>query len=440
MEAPEKKYLTEKSSSAHEEAVRVLPGGVNSPVRAFGAVGGVPRFISRASGAVLKDLDGNEYIDFVGSWGPMILGHADERVVAAVSKAVQHGLSFGAPTVSETRLADLVVEAVPSVEMVRFVSSGTEAVMSATRLARGFTSRDLTVKVEGGYHGHSDSLLVAAGSGLCTFGTPSSAGVPAAMAGSTILVPYNDLEAMGAVFEKHGSEIASILVEPVCGNMGLVPPSDGYLAGLRELCDRHGALLVFDEVITGFRVGYGGAQSLFGVTPDLTCLGKVLGGGLPVGAYGGRRDIMEKVSPLGPVYQAGTLSGNPLSMAAGIATLEALQEPGFYDELEAKSALLEAGLRIAAEKAGVQTFHTRVGSVLGLFFTPGPVVDYVTASKSDTDSYALYFHAMLNRGIYLAPSQFECSFVSAAHTTEQIEAAVAAATEALQSVAERSGA
>lgn len=416
-----------------------MPGGVNSPVRAFGAVGGTPRYLVRAKGALVTDLDGSQYIDYVGSWGPMILGHADQRVVAAVSKAVQNGLSFGAPTQAETRLAEMVIDAVPGIEMVRFVSSGTEAVMSAIRVARGFLGRDLIIKTEGGYHGHSDSLLVAAGSGLSTFGTPSSAGVPDVVAGTTVVVPYNDLEAVQSAFEQHAGKVATMLVEPVAANMGLVPPGDGYLGGLRDVCDRHGALLIFDEVITGFRVSYGGAQQLFGVRPDLTCLGKILGGGLPVGAYGGRKEIMETVAPLGPVYQAGTLSGNPLSMAAGIATLEALQEPGFYEALDGKAASLAAGMESAARNAGVETFQTRVGSLLGVFFTAGPVRDYESACQSDAELYSLYFHQMLNQGISLAPSQFECMFVSFAHDSDQIAATVAAAGVAFAEVAERAG-
>ncbi len=423
------------SAAAFEAAARLLPAGVNSPVRAFRAVGGTPPFIARGKGAVLTDVDGNEYIDYVGSWGPLILGHADERVVAAVTKAVSKGASFGAPTTLETRLAELVVEAVPSVEMVRFVNSGTEATMSAIRLARGFTGRDAVVKLDGGYHGHVDALLVAAGSGAMTFGTPSSPGVPKAVTESTLMIPYNNLEAATRLFQDQGARIAALIVEPVAGNMGCVPPAAGYLAGLRTLCDAHGALLIFDEVMTGFRVGRGGAQALYGVTPDLTCLGKVIGGGLPVGAYGGRRDIMGHISPLGPVYQAGTLSGNPLAMSAGIATLEALADPDVYETLEASSARLADGLAAATNEAGVATYQTRVGSMSGLFFAAEPVVDYESAAKCDTDAYAKFFHAMLRRGVYLAPSQFECAFVSLAHTDEQIDATITAAREAFTEVA-----
>ncbi len=419
-----------KSVEAFETACRVLPGGVNSPVRAFGAVGGTPPFIYKAKGAVLTDVDLNEYIDYVCSWGPLILGHADDRVTAAVGKAMHHGSSFGAPTLRETELAEMVVDAVPSIEQVRFVSSGTEATMSAIRLARGFTGRDLVVKVEGCYHGHVDALLVSAGSGATTFGAPSSPGVPEAVAGATLLVPYNDLAAAQAVFDEHGDRIACAVVEPIAGNMGCIPPAEGYLAGLRKLCDGSGSLLVFDEVITGFRVDYGGAQSLYGVRPDMTCLGKIIGGGLPVGAFGARREIMEQLSPLGPVYQAGTLSGNPLAMAAGIATLEALKEPEVYKALDAKAAKLASGLDGAARGAGVPTFQTRVGSMMCVFFAEGPVTDYASAKRCDTQAHARFFHAMLDRGVYLAPSQFECAFVSTAHTDAQLDRTIEAAGEA----------
>jgi glutamate-1-semialdehyde 2,1-aminomutase len=423
-----------RSVKAYEAACRVLPGGVNSPVRAFRAVGGTPRFIDKAKGAFLTDIDGNTYIDYVGSWGPLILGHADDRVVAAVSKALDRGASFGAPTTAETRLAEMVIEALPSIEMVRFVSSGTEATMSAIRLARGFTKRDVVVKIEGCYHGHVDALLVSAGSGLTTFGAPSSPGVPESVVGATVVIPFNDLTAAEAVFAAHANRIACVIVEPVAGNMGCVPPAEGYLQGLRRLCDKSGAVLIFDEVMTGFRVAYQGAQGLYGVWPDLTCLGKIIGGGLPVGAYGGRREIMQLVSPLGAVYQAGTLSGNPLAMAAGIATLEALQEPGVYEALEAASAKLAQGMEEAARKAGVSTFHTRVGSMMTTFFTGMPVNDYASAKRSDTAAYGRFFHAMLDRGVYLAPSQFECAFVSTVHTEELIERTVAAAAGAFASL------
>ncbi len=426
---------TAKSEAAFVAAMRILAGGVSSPVRAFGAVGGKPRFITRAQGAVMTDVDGNEYIDYVGSWGALILGHGDERVKAAASKALGKGWSYGAPTEAETRLAQQIARDFPSVERIRFVSSGTEATMSAIRLARGFTVRDLIVKCEGCYHGHSDCLLVQAGSGAATFGTPSSAGVPEGATSATLVMPYNDLGAAGDVFGAYGKQIAACLVEPVAGNMSCVPPDEGYLRGLRELCDEHGALLVFDEVITGYRVGIGGAQKRYSVKPDITCLGKIVGGGMPVGAYGGRADIMGRLSPSGPVYQAGTLSGNPLAMAAGLATLEVLHEPGAYAKLEASGLQLAEGLAEAAGEAGVAIFQTRVGSMAGLFFQPGPVTDYASALRSDTKVYASFFHAMLDRGIYLPPSQFETLFVSLAHTPEQIERTIAATREAFAEVA-----
>lgn len=425
---------TIKSEKAFEAALAVLAGGVNSPVRAFKAVGGTPLMIAKAKGAVITDLDGNEYIDYVGSWGPLVLGHADERVKAAASKALGRGWSFGAPTQTETRLAQQICQDIPSVERVRFVNSGTEATMSAIRLARGVTGRDLIVKCEGCYHGHVDALLVSAGSGLATFGTPSSLGVPENLTASTLVVGYNDLEGAAALFAEHGERIAAFLVEPIAGNMGCIPPAKGYLAGLRDLCDRHGAMLVFDEVMTGYRVGLGGAQKRYGVRPDLTCLGKIIGGGMPVGAYGGAAEVMAHLSPEGPVYQAGTLSGNPLAMATGLATLEALHEPGAYPQLEASAQQLSEGLAEAAAKAGVEIFQTRVGSMLGLFFQEGPVTDYASASRSDTERYARFFHAMLDRGVYLAPSQYEAAFVSLAHTSEQIETTVAAAREAFAEV------
>lgn len=427
----------ERSEAAFEAARRVLAGGVDSPVRAFKAVGGVPRFIAKGEGATLTDIDGNIYIDYLGSWGPMILGHADERVEAAVTRTLARGSSFGAPTELETRLAERVIAAFPSIERVRFVSSGTEAVMSAIRLARGFTGRDIIVKCVGCYHGHVDALLAQAGSGLATFGTPSSAGVPQTVVAQTIAVPYNDLAAAKEVFARHAGQIAAFLVEPVAGNMGLVPPAPGYLEGLRGLCDEAGTILIFDEVISGFRVAFGGAQERYGVRADMTCLGKIIGGGLPVGAYGAREEIMARLAPDGPVYQAGTLSGNPLAMAAGVATLDALREPGVYDQLEATSAKLADGLAAAAKAAGVPTYMTRVGSLLCTFMTPGPVTDYATASRSDTAAYAKYFNAMLERGIFLAPAQFECMFVSLAHSDEHVERTAAAAKEALALLAAR---
>ncbi len=434
-ETGEKSLTTARSEAAFRAAREVMPGGVSSPVRAFGAVGGVPRYIAKGAGAVLTDLDGCCYTDYVGSWGPLILGHADERVVAAINKAAAKGCSFGAPTEAEIRLAELIIARMPSIEMVRFVNSGTEATMSAMRLARGFTGRDALVKFEGCYHGHADALLVKAGSGLLTFGTPSSPGVPNGATADTLVLPYNNLSAAKDLFAEHGKRIAAVLVEPIAGNMGCVPPTEGFLAGLRSLCDQHGTLLVFDEVMTGFRVAPGGAQQLYGVQPDLTCLGKVLGGGLPIAAYGGRREIMEQVSPLGPVYQAGTLAGNPLATAAGIATLEALAEPDVYETLEARSARLAEGLAQAARAAGVCVFQTRVGSMSSVFFTDGPVTDYASAVRSDTRAYARYFHAMLERGVYLAPSQYECMFVSLAHTDDLIESTIQAADEAFDEVA-----
>ncbi len=423
---------TERSNALFEEAKRYLPGGVNSPVRAFRAVGGTPRFIERAAGARLHDVDGCSYIDYVGSWGPMILGHAHPAVVRAVQLAAERGTSYGAPTALETELAKAVCEAVPSVELVRFVNSGTEAVMGALRLARAATGRDAVVKVAGGYHGHADYLLVQAGSGVATFGLPDSPGVPADFARHTFTVGYNDLEGTRALFAREGRNIAALIVEPVPGNFGVALPAPGYLEGLRRLTREHGALLVFDEVITGFRVAYGGAQALYGVTPDLTTLGKVIGGGLPVGAYGGRRDLMELVAPVGPVYQAGTLSGNPLAMAAGLETLRLLREPGTYERLEATGAALVEGLVGAARLAGVPVTTNRVGSMFTTFFCEGPVTDYASARQADTARYARFFSAMLDAGVYLAPSQFEAAFVSTAHGPDEIAATVAAAERAFR--------
>jgi glutamate-1-semialdehyde 2,1-aminomutase len=412
-------------------AERVIPGGVNSPVRAFRAVGGEPFFVARAAGARLWDVDGRSYLDFVGSWGPLILGHAPAAVVEAVTEAVRHGTSYGAPTPAEVEMAELLTEAYPSMDLVRLVSSGTEAAMSALRVARGATGREVIVKFDGCYHGHGDSLLVRAGSGGATLSIPDSGGVPEALARLTVTVPFNDLGAVRRVFAERGHEIAAVIVEPVAGNMGVVPPRAGFLQGLRELCTAHGALLIFDEVITGFRVAWGGAQALYGVVPDLTCLGKIIGGGLPVGAYGGRRDVMAHVAPLGRVYQAGTLSGNPLAVAAGLATLRALKTAGTYERLERLGAALEAGLRTAAARAGVPLTVNRVGSMLTAFFTEGPVEDYAGARRSDTSRYARFFHGMLARGVFLAPSQFEAAFVSLAHTEADIEAAARAAAEVL---------
>jgi glutamate-1-semialdehyde 2,1-aminomutase len=411
------------SESLFERAQRVMPGGVNSPVRAFGAVGGSPFFVARAEGARIVDADGRSYLDFLGSWGPLILGHAAPVIVEAVSEALRRGTSYGAPTPGEVEMAEAITGAYPSMEMLRLVSSGTEAAMSAIRLARGATGRDVIVKFEGCYHGHADSLLVKAGSGGATFGVPDSQGVPAALAALTLTAPYNDLEAMRRLFRDRGGEVAAVIVEPVAGNMGVVPPTSGFLAGLRELCTAHGALLIFDEVITGFRVARGGAQALYGVRPDLTCLGKIIGGGLPVGAYGGARAVMSRVAPLGAVYQAGTLSGNPLAVAAGLATIRALAEPGVYERLERLGRQLERGMAEAATSAGIPLTVNRVGSMLTAFFTEAPVTDYASAKRADTKRYASFFHGMLEHGVFLAASQFEAAFVSLAHTERDLDEA-----------------
>lgn len=423
-----------KSKKLFKAAVKLIPGGVNSPVRAFKSVGMEPFFVKKAKGSKIYDVDGNSYIDYVLSWGPMILGHAHPAVTKALISAIKNGTSFGAPTELEVTLAKMVTDAIPSVEMVRMVSSGTEATMSAIRLARGFTGRDKIIKFDGGYHGHADSLLVKAGSGAATFGVPDSPGVPAALAENTITCPYNDLSAVNAVMRREGVKIACIIVEPVAGNMGCVPPVPGFLQGLKELSDRHGALLIFDEVMTGFRVAYGGAQSIYKVKPDLTCLGKVIGGGLPVGAYGGRADIMEKISPVGPVYQAGTLSGNPLAMTAGIETLKLLKTPGRYKELEKKSAKLTKGLKEAFKRAGVKASFNRVGSMFTVFFTEREVTDYAGAKTSDLAAFSKYFRGMLDSGVNLAPSQFEAGFMSLAHTDADIEKTVKAAARVLNTL------
>jgi glutamate-1-semialdehyde 2,1-aminomutase len=422
----------ERSHEIMERARRVLPGGVDSPVRAYRAVGGEPVVIAQGAGAMVTDVDGNEYIDYVGSFGPLILGHAHPAVVAAVREAAGLGTSFGAPTEAEAILAERIVEAVPSIEMVRFVNSGTEATMTALRLARAVTGRDLIVKFDGGYHGHADGLLASAGSGVATLGLPDSPGVPAAYAAQTIVVPYNNLDAVRAALEGHRGAVACIIVEPVAGNMGLVCAADGFLAGLRALCDEHGSLLVFDEVITGFRLGFGGAQALYGVRPDLTALGKVIGGGLPVGAYGGPRAMMERMAPAGDVYQAGTLSGNPLAMAAGRAQLTALAEhPDAYGRLEALGARLAMGLTEAARGAGIALAVSRAGSALTPFFGDSVPTNYAEARNADTAAFARFHAAMLDRGVLLPPSQFECWFVSLAHDEVLIDRTVGAARAAL---------
>jgi glutamate-1-semialdehyde 2,1-aminomutase len=422
------------SKKLFEEAQRYLSGGVDSPVRAFRAVGGTPLFIKRGQGSRLYDEDGNEFIDYVGSWGPLILGHAHPRVVKAIKKAAEHGSSFGAPTELETTLAKLISEAMPSIEMLRFVNSGTEATMSAIRLARAFTGRNKVLKFAGCYHGHSDGLLAKAGSGMATLGIPSSPGVPAAVTADTVVAPYSNLEAVEQLFKQFASDIAAVIVEPIAGNMGAVLPKPGFLESLRNLTCKYGALLIFDEVITGFRVAYGGAQQLYKIAPDLTCLGKIIGGGLPVGAYGGRRDIMEMVAPSGPVYQAGTLAGNPLAMTAGIETITILKESSAYQELEKKSSLLEKGIIEAARKAGVDIQLPRIGSMFTIFFTKDPVTDYETATRADTALYARFFHQMLSQGVYFPPSQFEAAFVSVAHTHRDIQSTIDAAEKAFTSL------
>jgi glutamate-1-semialdehyde 2,1-aminomutase len=425
-----KKRISKKLFS---QAQVFLPGGVDSPVRAFQAVGGHPPFIQRGSGPHLYDEDGNEFLDYVCSWGALILGHAHPWVVAALRRAVAKGTSFGAPTELETELARRINRAIPSMEMLRFVNSGTEATMSALRVARAFTERELVLKFAGGYHGHFDGLLAKAGSGSLTLGLPVCPGVTSAYARSSLVAPYNNLTAVERLFEKYGQRIAAVIIEPVAANMGVVPPGPGFLTGLRQLTRQAGSLLIFDEVITGFRVAYGGAQSLYEVVPDLTCLGKVIGGGLPIGAYGGRRDIMSLVAPMGPVYQAGTLSGNPLSMTAGIETLKILEEPATYPALEERGALLAEGLGQAAAKAGIPLQVSHVGSLLTLFFAKSPVTDYASARWADTRRYATFFHGLLTRGVYLPPSQFEALFLSLAHHDEDIERTVQAAEKVLKS-------
>jgi glutamate-1-semialdehyde 2,1-aminomutase len=419
----------QRSQAIFERACAVIPGGVNSPVRACRSVGVDPVFVARGAGASITDADGNRYIDLIGSWGPLILGHAHPEVLAAMTEAMAAGTTFGAPTEIEVRFAEALRAAVPSMEMVRAVSSGTEATMSALRLARGFTGRPKLVKADGGYHGHADCLLVAAGSGAATLGIPGSAGVPEGAARDTIVVPYNDLPSVERALA--AGDVAAVIVEPVAGNMGLVAPAPGYLEGLRALTTKHGAVLIFDEVITGFRVAYGGAQARYGVTPDLTTLGKVIGGGLPAAAFGGKAEIMRHLAPLGPVYQAGTLSGNPLAMAAGLATLELLARPGTYERLEELGRRLGDGLAAAARDAGVPACVNRVGSLVTLFFAPGPITDYASAKTADTARYGSFFRKMRDRGVFLPPSQFEAMFLSLAHTDEDLEAILAAARAAI---------
>ena len=419
------------SKKMYERAVKLIPGGVNSPVRACQSVGADPLFIDRADGCLIIDADGNRYIDYIGSWGPMILGHRHPAVIEAVATVLERGTSFGAPTDLEVQLAQMVTDAVPSVEIVRMVNSGTEASMSAVRLARGITQRDIILKFDGCYHGHADTLLVAAGSGVATLGIPGSPGIPESIAQHTLSLPYNDVDALTRVMAKKGDSVAAIIVEPVAGNMGLVAPQKGFLDALRQMCDRYGSILIFDEVMTGFRVASGGAQALYGVSPDLTCFGKIIGGGLPVGAYGGKHDLMSQVAPQGSVYQAGTLSGNPVAMAAGIATLEQIQKDGFYEALDQKAEQLLSGLEKVAQKAAIPVQTQRVGSMLGFFFNDRPVHNFDDAKTSDLEKFSAFYNGMRREGIYIAPSQFEALFVSAAHETEHIEATLGAAERVL---------
>lgn len=421
----------ERSQKLFREAQRYLPGGVDSPVRAFKAVGGTPLFIIKGRGSRIYDEDENEFIDYVCSWGPLILGHSHPQVAEGLKQAIERGTSFGASTELETTLARMICAAIPSIEMIRFVNSGTEATMTALRLARAFTGRDKIVKFAGGYHGHADGLLTKAGSGMATLGIPDSPGVPASYAQNTLVVPYNNTQAVEQLCQHYPKEIAAIIVEPVAANMGVVPPQPGFLASLRNLTDEFGALLIFDEVITGFRLAYGGAQSLYGITPDLTCLGKVIGGGLPVGAYGGRREIMEMMAPVGPVYQAGTLSGNPLVMTAGIETLKILSQPGAYERLEAMASSLEKGITTAASETDTALLISRIGSLLTAFFTTEPVIDYQSATRADTALFGRFFQQLLAKGIYWPPSQFEAAFVSLAHNDEDIQATINAISSAL---------
>ena len=426
---------TERSHDLFSRAQSLMPGGVNSPVRAFKSVGGEPFFVQRADGPYLFDADGNRYIDYVGSWGPMIVGHSHPKVLDAVIETARNGLSFGTPNPLEVTMAETITGLIPSCEMVRMVNSGTEATLSAIRLARGATGRSRIVKFEGCYHGHGDSFLVKAGSGALTFGVPTSPGVPKALADLTLTLPYNDFEAATKLFDECGGDIAGLIVEPVVGNANCLPPREGYLQHLRALCTQHGALLIFDEVMTGFRVALGGAQAHYGITPDLTTFGKIIGGGMPVGAYGGRRDLMQQIAPAGPIYQAGTLSGNPVAMAAGLAMLELIQAPGFHDGLAAATAVLCEGMEAAARDSGLPLTTTRVGAMFGLFFTDQQVDTYAQAVACDTAAFNRFFHAMLERGVYLAPSAFEAGFMSSAHTPDVIDATISAAREAFKVVA-----
>jgi len=423
-----------RSTELFERAQNTIPGGVNSPVRAFRGVGGSPRFIKAAQGAWITDADGQRYVDYVGSWGPMILGHQFPAVVEAVREQALIGMSYGAPTELEVEMAELLCARVPHMDMVRMCNSGTEATMSALRLARGFTGRDAILKFEGCYHGHGDSLLVKAGSGLLTFGVPTSPGVPADLARHTLTATYNDLDSVKALFAANAGKIAAIIVEPVAGNMNCVPPAPGFLQGLREICDADGALLIFDEVMTGFRVGPRGATGLYGVRPDLITLGKIIGAGMPVGAFGGRSDVMHKLAPVGPVYQAGTLSGNPLAMAAGLALMKALADESIYTRLQATTAELLAGLRAAADSAGVAFTTTQVGSMFGLYFSPGPIGGYADVTRCDLEAFKQFFHAMLDRGVYLAPSAYEAGFVSATHGPDEIALTLSAARDSFASL------
>lgn len=427
--------MTSSNHELFQRALPLMPGGVNSPVRAFKSVGGEPFFTQRADGAYLWDVEGKAYIDYVGSWGPMIVGHNHPAVREAVEQAVRDGLSFGTPCAAEVDMAETIIRMVPSVDMVRMVNSGTEATMSAIRLARGATGRSKIVKFEGCYHGHGDSFLVKAGSGALTFGVPTSPGVPKAAADLTLTLPYNDLGAAEALFEAEGDDIAGLIIEPVAGNMNCIPPVPGYLQGLRALCTKHGAVLIFDEVMTGFRVSASGAQGHYGVIPDLTTFGKIIGGGMPVGAYGGKRELMEQVAPSGPIYQAGTLSGNPVAMAAGLAMLDLVDTAGFHEQLERKTERLTDGLQTIADSAGVPFSTTRVGGMFGLFFGPGPVTSFAQATACDAEAFRRFFHGMLERGVYLAPSAFEAGFMSSAHSDDDISATLDAAREVMDSLA-----